>query len=466
MKTRKRHSLHFWELYSKKEKRILITSLRYAISFGTLLALGYLLFQRWKLNHLLLKHSNFVWVSGAIEKPELIFLAVLWILLYNTTAFFLVDRVPLVPLAVGLSALDLFSTAVWGEMLLKVQILPTASIIFVSILLGNLLFLGIPTLSVLFGRKASFFSIINFFLIEGFFIIFLPDVRSQTPTSLMVIQMSFFTILAYLMGFVSEVEQNYQQKAETLGLLEKALRLDKEALVSDLEKANELKRQFLAFASHELRTPLHAVIGYTSCLLEGMEGALNSQQISDITRIESNVHYLIALIRDFLDLTHIESGKFKLDWQEISPEECIQEAIQSVLPLYQEKKLYIKSDISNTLPLVFADYERLKQIVINLLGNAVKFIEKGGVVISAEQKDQHLLISISDTGTGIKEQDIPHIFDEYQKFGEQKRGKEGSGLGLTIVKKLVDLHQGSISVDSKIGTGTTFLISLPIHQEL
>ena len=459
-----RHSLHFWESYSKREKQILIAALRYAISFGTLLVLGYLFFQRWRVNHLLEKAPGFAlnWVSTPIEKPELVFLAVLWILVYNTIGVLLVEKIPMIPLAVGLMMIDLISTAVWGEILLNTHSIPTISIIFVSVLLGNLLFLGIPTLAVLFGRTASLFAVANFFFIEFFFLLFLPNIVSQFPTSLIVIQMAFFTILAYLIGFISEVEQNYQQKAETLSLLEKALRLEKEALVSDLEKANELKRQFLAFASHELRTPLHAMIGYTSCLMDGISGDLTSQQAADIHRIESNAHYLISLISDFLDLTQIESGKFKLNWQEIDPEECIQEAVQTILPLYREKKLYLRSEIPQKLPMIRADYERLKQIFINLLGNAVKFMEKGGSTISSLVEKGNLLISISDTGTGIKEEDIPHIFEEYQKFGDHRRGKEGSGLGLTIVKKLVELHQASISVKSKIGEGTTFLVSLPL----
>jgi len=234
----------------------------------------------------------------------------------------------------------------------------------------------------------------------------------------------------------------------------------------EIELASKHKSQFLANMSHELRTPLNAVLGYTELILDGIFGDVPEPIRDSLERARTNGHHLLRLINDVLDLSKIEAGRLTLSLSEYSLSDVIRGVCAAVESLAAEKKLALKTAVSPDLPLAKGDEGRITQVLLNLVGNAIKFTDAGEVVIGARSAAGLLVVSVSDTGPGISELDQPKIFGEFQQADSSStRAKGGTGLGLAIAKRVVELHGGRIWVESIPGAGSTFSFSVPIWVE-
>ena len=231
-----------------------------------------------------------------------------------------------------------------------------------------------------------------------------------------------------------------------------------------LERANRLKSEFLASVSHELRTPMNAIIGYTKLMLDGLDGELTAQQSTDLFRVAQAADNLLGLINGLLDLAKIEAGKMELNVEEVSMNEVTEEALELVRPHADEKGLEVRSLIPAALPNVWGDRARVRQVLANMLANAVKFTERGSVSVSASSAEGWVTISVTDTGVGITPEAQAYVFDEFrQADSSTTRRYGGTGLGLAVSKRLITLHGGRIWVDSEVGKGSTFHFTLPIR---
>ena len=230
-----------------------------------------------------------------------------------------------------------------------------------------------------------------------------------------------------------------------------------------LELASKYKSQFLASMSHELRTPMNAVLGYTRMLLMNVYGEL-PEKVRDVHgRIDKSGRHLLGLINDVLDFSKIEAGQLALTINPYSIKDVIQAVVSSTQSLASEKKLELRIAAPADLPVVSGDERRILQVLLNLVGNAIKFTDAGEVRIDAAATDGALAVSVSDTGPGISPADQEHIFEEFrQAEGSIAQRKGGTGLGLAIAKKIVELHGGKIWVESEVGAGSKFTFTLPL----
>ncbi len=232
-----------------------------------------------------------------------------------------------------------------------------------------------------------------------------------------------------------------------------------------LERANRLKSQFLANVTHELRTPLHSIISYGALILEGfVDGDLTAEQEDHIQFMVRRAEDLSHLVDDMLDLSKIEADRIEVKLEPLNLEPCLQEVVNQLKPMANNKVLYLSLEVEPELPLAQADSHRIRQVAINLVSNALKFTEKGGVTICCKQmEDQDMLyVSVTDTGIGVSPAALSYIFDAFrQADGSTTRRFGGTGLGLTIAKKLIELQGGEIAVESGLGEGTTFSFTLP-----
>jgi PAS domain S-box-containing protein len=232
------------------------------------------------------------------------------------------------------------------------------------------------------------------------------------------------------------------------------------------EAANKHKSEFLANMSHELRTPLNAILGYTELILDKIYGEVPDKIREVLERLEKNGRHLLNLINDVLDLSKIEAGQLVLSLDEYSMEDVIQTVITSVEALAAEKNLKLNVMVPADLKVGKGDQQRIAQVLLNLVGNAIKFTEKGEVKVAVGVSNETFLISVSDTGPGISKADQKKIFEEFQQAdGSSTRQKGGTGLGLSIAKKIVEMHGGQIWVESTLGKGSNFRFTLPIRVE-
>ncbi len=244
--------------------------------------------------------------------------------------------------------------------------------------------------------------------------------------------------------------ENAQQYAEQVRTAEK------------LREVDLLKSEFLASMSHELRTPLNSIIGFADVLLEGLDGELNERMEEDVRLIRNSGAHLRNLIGDILDMSKIESGRMELRYEEINLPEMAEDIMALAAPLAQEKNLLLHMDIGENVNTILADRTRLRQILWNIMGNAIKFTQEGSVTLSMQDKTDHLLVAIRDTGIGIKEEHIPIVFEQFRQVdGSLNRTAGGTGLGMPITKKLVELHGGKIWIESVYGQGSTFFFTIP-----
>jgi signal transduction histidine kinase/HAMP domain-containing protein len=233
-----------------------------------------------------------------------------------------------------------------------------------------------------------------------------------------------------------------------------------------LEMASRHKSQFLANMSHELRTPLNAVLGYTELILDNIFGEVPPQIRDTLERTRSSGLHLLGLINDVLDLSKIEAGHLVLSLGEYSMGEVVHTAVSSLRSLAEEKQLALKSLAAPDLPPGKGDERRIAQVVLNLVGNAIKFTEVGQVTVEATAADGSFVVSVSDTGSGISPVDQQKIFEEFQQADSSStRKKGGTGLGLSIARRIIALHGGRIWVESSPGHGSTFRFTLPVRVE-
>ena len=230
-----------------------------------------------------------------------------------------------------------------------------------------------------------------------------------------------------------------------------------------LEVASKHKSQFLANMSHELRTPLNAILGYTELILDNIYGEAPEKMRTVLERVQTNGKHLLGLINDVLDLSKIEAGQLMLSLADYSLADLVQGVYVAVEPLAARKDLQLTTKVARGLPVGHGDERRLAQVLLNLVGNAIKFTEKGEVAIEASCSDGSFRLAVRDSGPGIAAADQAKIFEEFQQVDNAPtRTKGGTGLGLAISKRIVEMHGGRILVDSELGKGATFTIRLPV----
>jgi signal transduction histidine kinase len=239
-----------------------------------------------------------------------------------------------------------------------------------------------------------------------------------------------------------------------------------ERLYGELETASRHKSDFLATMSHELRTPLNAIIGFSEVLREQMFGELNERQLAYVADVHEAGQHLLSLINDVLDLAKIEAGRMDLELSEVRIADVLRSAVSMHAERASRGGIELNLETKPEEIVVAADERRLRQIVFNLLSNAVKFTPSGGRVdISAHREDGRVEVAVTDTGPGIGAEDLDAIFEEFEQADDGKQA-EGTGLGLPLSRKLVELHGGRLWVESEPGRGSTFRFTLPIRQEV
>ncbi|MFA4934919.1 MAG: ATP-binding protein [Candidatus Methanoperedens sp.] len=256
----------------------------------------------------------------------------------------------------------------------------------------------------------------------------------------------------YIQGIMQDITEN--KKTEVM-------QLENQRLIA----ASKTKSDFLANMSHELRTPLNAIIGFSELLIMKTPGELNEKQNRFVNDILVSGNHLLSLINDILDLSKVEAGKIELVIEKIPVADAINEGLILVKEKAVRHKVDLNIELDPDLKFIEADMQRCKQILFNLLDNAVKFSKKdgGAVTITAKKEGDMAKFSVSDMGIGIKEEDMVRIFREFEQIDSGiSRKYGGTGLGLSITKKLVELHGGKISVESKFGEGSTFIFTLPL----
>ena len=233
-----------------------------------------------------------------------------------------------------------------------------------------------------------------------------------------------------------------------------------------LEIASKHKSQFLANMSHELRTPLNAILGYTELIVDNIYGEVPEKIREVLDRVEKSGRHLLGLINDVLDLSKIEAGQLTLSLTDYSMRDVVQTVFTSVESLAAEKKLALKVTVPPDLPPARGDERRIAQVLLNLVGNAIKFTEAGDVKVLVTSADGAFTVSVADTGPGIAAADQQKIFEEFQQADSSStRKKGGTGLGLSIAKRIIEMHGGRISVESSLGNGSTFRFTVPIRVE-
>jgi signal transduction histidine kinase len=233
----------------------------------------------------------------------------------------------------------------------------------------------------------------------------------------------------------------------------------------ELEQASQLKSQFLANMSHEFRTPLNAILGYTSMLLQGVSGEMPAPQKSKMLRVDSNARHLLSIINDILDISRIEAGKMPVHLEDFEVPALISELLAEVEPLIQKaSRLVASTDIQRGLAAVSSDRQKVKQILLNLLTNAIKFTSDGTVKVIArnDEEKRELRIAIQDSGIGIAKQDHEKVFEDFRQADSSvTREYGGAGLGLAICRRLARMLDGRIELESRPGEGSTFTLVIP-----
>nr|WP_227026964.1 PAS domain-containing hybrid sensor histidine kinase/response regulator [Corallococcus soli] len=269
---------------------------------------------------------------------------------------------------------------------------------------------------------------------------------------------------ARLLERVKEVSSDLEARvlSATAELAEQNEKLRRQAI--QLEQASAAKSQFLANMSHEFRTPLNAILGYTNMLLQGVSGEMTPPQRRNLTRIDSNGRHLLEVINEILDITRIEAGRMPLHLTDFGLPELLQEVMAEMDPIIARSKLTVETHLEEGLPGVWTDRQKVKQIVLNLLSNALKFTHEGSVHVSAEYQNGTgiLSISVKDTGIGIDLSNQEKIFEDFQQVDSSPtRAYGGTGLGLSICRRLATMLGGRVSLQSSPGQGSTFTLHFP-----
>ena len=268
----------------------------------------------------------------------------------------------------------------------------------------------------------------------------------------------------------------YEELKKASALLEERVRQATAELVGqnellrrqriELEQASAAKSQFLANMSHEFRTPLNAILGYTSLLLEGVSGEMSQPQERNLRRVDSNARHLLAIINDILDISRIEAGKMPLHASTFPLPALMQEVVAELEPLIERSKLSVRLETGKKLPPITSDRPKVKQILLNLVTNAIKFTPGGSVTVSTSQAParKEVTIAVRDTGIGIKSEDHERVFEDFrQADNSPAREYGGAGLGLAICRRLAHMLEGHLVLESAVSQGSTFTLTLPVR---
>jgi signal transduction histidine kinase len=289
-----------------------------------------------------------------------------------------------------------------------------------------------------------------------------PMLRDGTPTGVLVLMRS---VTRPFSEKQIELAQTFADQAviavENVRLFEEIQEKSRQ-----VEEASRHKSQFLANMSHELRTPLNAILGYAELILDDIYGEPTEKMRNVLMRIQTNGKHLLGLINDVLDLSKIEAGQLVLTLNDYSVKDLMQGVYVAVEPLAGTKKLGFRLEAPPDLPPAHGDERRLSQVLLNLVGNAIKFTDAGEVAMKATAANGSYTIAVSDTGPGIAEADQAKIFEEFkQSESAQTKVKGGTGLGLSIAKRIVEMHGGKLWVESALGSGSTFFVTVPLKVE-
>jgi signal transduction histidine kinase len=244
-------------------------------------------------------------------------------------------------------------------------------------------------------------------------------------------------------------------------LLMRALAAE-EVAKANLREVSKHKSDFLASMSHELRTPLNAIIGFSDVLAAQHFGPLNERQLDHVADVQEAGRHLLELINDVLDMSKIEAGSIELEKRVFPLADTIGAAVNFIAPRAAANQINVSVDVAPEANEAFGDERRIKQVLANLLSNAVKFTRPGGsIAVTADADEFATTVAVTDDGVGIAPDDLERIFDEFQQAGDVHTAMEGTGLGLALSRRLLELHSGSIKATSEVGRGSTFSFSIP-----
>jgi PAS domain S-box-containing protein len=258
-------------------------------------------------------------------------------------------------------------------------------------------------------------------------------------------------------GIELDISDRKQHEAELADLVRKVQMARDQAM-----HATHAKSQFLANMSHELRTPMNAIIGFSELVMDNAKDVLPERQYANMEKIMTSAEHLLSLINDILDLSKIEAGRVNIYPVEFPLEPLVVECMRTVEPIIKGKKLQLLKNIESDLPVLLTDKDKVRQILINLLSNAMKFTERGKVTVKAQRRGEDVMIAVADTGIGIPKDAMGRIFDEFSQVDDSStRRYGGTGLGLTITRHLAQLLGGDVTVESTVGIGSTFTVTIP-----
>jgi signal transduction histidine kinase/CheY-like chemotaxis protein len=264
----------------------------------------------------------------------------------------------------------------------------------------------------------------------------------------------------------AKLYQQVRQHAEELRARVQERTQELEAANLKLELASRHKSEFLANMSHELRTPMNAIIGFTRLVMRRAKDILPTREHENLGKILISAEHLLALINDILDLSKIEAGRMEVHATSFDLDPLLDVCLRTVEPLVKGERLRLVKEMQPGLPVLFTDQDRLKQIFVNLLSNAVKFTEEGTITVTAQGRDGQVAVAVADTGIGIPEDKLELIFEEFRQVDSSTtRRYSGTGLGLSISRRLAQLLGGDITVQSTVGAGSTFTVTLPLRYE-
>jgi len=301
----------------------------------------------------------------------------------------------------------------------------------------------------------------------GIVLVFLWVMTHDGQTPISISALTYTIIAAGIMSFVGRIrERNLEELATTQKELVHRI-ADVEEARRQAERSDQVKSAFLASMSHELRTPLNAIINFSKFVAKGDLGPVNEEQEETLYEVVDSAKHLLNLINDVLDMSKIESGSLNLFvTDDVDLKTIINQVTSTGKSLLDDKPVEIRTELAEDLPQIRGDRQRITQILLNIMSNACKFTEEGMIDITAKRIADKVLISIADTGPGIAEEDHDAIFEPFKQTDTGLRQGGGTGLGMPITKNLVEEHGGELRVNSQIGEGATFTVSLPIKSDI